>query len=432
MSMDSKVPGIRFKGFSGEWEWLSFLDSIERIIDFRGRTPKKLGLDWSPSGYRALSALNVKQGYIDFSIDPHFGDQELYDKWMNGSELHQGQVLFTTEAPMGNVAQVPNTDKFILSQRTIAFIVKSEFIVEDFLAVLLRSSKVFRDLSALSSGGTAKGVSQKVLANLSVSIPNDLAEQATIGNYFQKLDDLINQHQQKHDKLRNIKKTMLEKMFPKQGETIPEIRFKGFSGEWDKKPFGACFVNVPNNTLSRADLNYKTGLAKNIHYGDVLIKFGEVLDARNELLPFITNDSIANKLNNSGLRDGDIIIADAAEDNTVGKCTELFNIEDQLILSGLHTIAVRPIFPFASKYLGYHLNSSSYHDQLLSLMQGTKVLSISKAAIKDTNIAFPKSLEEQAAIGTYFQNLDSLIKQNQQQITKLNNIKQACLSKMFV
>jgi len=65
-------------------------------------------------------------------------------------------------------------------------------------------------------------------------------------------------------------------------------------------------------------------------------------------------------------------------------------------------------------------------------MQGTKVLSISKAAIKDTNIAFPKSLEEQAAIGTYFQNLDSLIKQNQQQITKLNNIKQACLSKMFV
>lgn len=230
MSVDNMIPEIRFKGLSGEWERLSFLDSIERIIDFRGRTPKKLGLDWSPSGYRALSALNVKQGYIDFLIDPHFGDQELYDKWMSGAELHKGQVLFTTEAPMGNVAQVPNTDKYILSQRTIAFIVKSEIIVEDFLAVLLRSSRVFRELSALSSGGTAKGVSQKVLANLSVSIPNDLAEQATIGNYFQKLDMLINQHQQKHDKLSSIKKAMLEKMFPKQGETIPEIRFKGFSG----------------------------------------------------------------------------------------------------------------------------------------------------------------------------------------------------------
>lgn len=207
------VPEIRFKGFSEEWDEISLLDSIERIIDFRGRTPKKLGLDWSPSGYRALSALNVKQGYIDFSIDPHFGDQELYDKWMNGSELHQGQVLFTTEAPMGNVAQVPNTDKYILSQRTIAFVVKSEIIAEDFLAVLLRSSKVFRELSALSSGGTAKGVSQKVLANLNVSIPTDLVEQTAIGNYFHKLDALINQHQQQITKLNNIKQACLNKMF---------------------------------------------------------------------------------------------------------------------------------------------------------------------------------------------------------------------------
>lgn len=207
------IPEIRFKGFSGGWDEISLLDSIERIIDFRGRTPKKLGLDWSPSGYRALSALNVKQGYIDFSIDPHFGDQELYDKWMNGSELHQGQVLFTTEAPMGNVAQVPNTDKYILSQRTIAFVVNFEIIVEDFLAVLLRSYNVFRELSALSSGGTAKGVSQKVLANLNVSIPTDLAEQTAIGNYFQKLDVLINQHQQQITKLNNFKQACLSKMF---------------------------------------------------------------------------------------------------------------------------------------------------------------------------------------------------------------------------
>lgn len=207
------IPEIRFKGFSREWEEIGLLDSIERIIDFRGRTPKKLGLDWSPSGFRALSALNVKQGYIDFSIDPHFGNQELYDKWMSGSELHQGQVLFTTEAPMGNVAQVPNADKYILSQRTIAFMVKSEVIAEDFLAVLLRSLKVFRELSALSSGGTAKGVSQKVLSNLNVIIPTDLDEQNTIGSYFQKLDALINQHQQQIIKLTNIKQACLSKMF---------------------------------------------------------------------------------------------------------------------------------------------------------------------------------------------------------------------------
>lgn len=207
------VPEIRFKGFSDEWMKIGLLDTIDKIIDFRGRTPKKLGLDWSPSGYRALSALNVKQGYIDFSIDPHFGDQELYDKWMSGSELHSGQVLFTTEAPMGNVAQVPNNDKYILSQRTIAFVVKPEIIMENYLAVLLRSSKVFRELTALSSGGTAKGVSQKVLANLNVFIPVELVEQTAIGNYFQKLDTLIEQHQQQITKLNNIKQACLSKMF---------------------------------------------------------------------------------------------------------------------------------------------------------------------------------------------------------------------------
>ena len=207
------VPEIRFDGFSGEWLDSSLLENIESIIDFRGRTPKKLGLDWSPSGYRALSALNVKQGYIDFSVDPHFGDQELYERWMTGSELHKGQVLFTTEAPMGNVAQVPDSDKYILSQRTIAFRVKSKVITEDFLAVLLRSPKVFRELSALASGGTAKGVSQKVLSKLTVQLPACLVEQSKIGNYFQKLDDLINQHQQQITKLKNIKQACLDKMF---------------------------------------------------------------------------------------------------------------------------------------------------------------------------------------------------------------------------
>lgn len=207
------VPEIRFDGFNGDWLDSSLLENIESIIDFRGRTPKKLGLDWSPTGYRALSALNVKQGYIDFSVDPHFGDQNLYERWMTGSELHKGQVLFTTEAPMGNVAQVPDSDKYILSQRTIAFRVKSKVITEDFLAVLLRSPKVFRELSALASGGTAKGVSQKVLSKLTVQLPACLVEQSKIGNYFQKLDGLINQHQQQITKLKNIKQACLDKMF---------------------------------------------------------------------------------------------------------------------------------------------------------------------------------------------------------------------------
>ena len=90
----TKVPELRFKGYSDEWEQRKFFDNIQNTIDFRGRTPKKLGMDWSESGYLALSALNVKNGNIDLSADAHYGSKELYEKWMDGRELRKGQVLF--------------------------------------------------------------------------------------------------------------------------------------------------------------------------------------------------------------------------------------------------------------------------------------------------------------------------------------------------
>lgn len=177
------------------WEQRKLLNCIQKITDFRGRTPKKLGMDWSESGYLALSALNVKDGYIDFSQDVHYGNQALYDKWMSGNELHEGQVLFTTEAPMGNVAQVPDNKRYILSQRTIAFDVKENIITEKFLATLLRSTAIFNTLTSLSSGGTAKGVSQKSLAGVDVQIPMNLNEQTLLADYFRNLDHLITLHQ---------------------------------------------------------------------------------------------------------------------------------------------------------------------------------------------------------------------------------------------
>lgn len=206
-------PEVRFPGFTGAWEQRHFFGNIKSTIDFRGRTPKKLGLDWSETGYLALSALNVKNGYIDPSADAHYGNQELYDKWMTGRELRKGQVLFTTEAPMGNVAQVPDDTGYILSQRTIAFDVNPEKITDDFLAVLLRSPKTFAELSALSSGGTAKGVSQKSLSQLKVTLPTDLEEQAKIAAFFKGLDHLITLHQRKLEHLQEQKKALLQQMF---------------------------------------------------------------------------------------------------------------------------------------------------------------------------------------------------------------------------
>ncbi|KAA8372612.1 restriction endonuclease subunit S [Leuconostoc carnosum] len=209
----AKIPELRFAGFADDWEERKFFESMASTIDFRGRTPKKLGMDWSESGYLALSALNVKNGYIDPLADAHYGDENLYKKWMSGKELKKGQVLFTTEAPMGNVAQVPDNNGYILSQRTVAFETKEDMMTNDFLAVLLKSPLVSNNLSALSSGGTAKGVSQKSLKGLSITVPFDIDEQQKIGSFFKQLDDTIALHQRKLDLLKEQKKGFLQKMF---------------------------------------------------------------------------------------------------------------------------------------------------------------------------------------------------------------------------
>ena len=177
---------------------------------------------------------------------------------------------------------------------------------------------------------------------------------------------------------------------------------------WEQRKFSNVFDFIRNNTLSRAELSESEGSVLNVHYGDVLIKFGEVLDASIKNLPHIADDSLAARLSCPHLADGDVIFADTAEDETVGKCSELRGCGDKEIVSGLHTMACRPLFEFAPGYLGYYLNSPAFHEQLLPLMQGIKVISVSKAAISDTDISFP-SLTEQRVIGASLSSLDNLI-----------------------
>ena len=139
------------------------------------------------------------------------------------------------------------------------------------------------------------------------------------------------------------------------------------------------------------------------------MKYGEVLDLKTEALPYIQSKEIADKFKASLLRNGDVVIADTAEDETVGKCTEIANLGTFEVLAGLHTIPLRPKQKYAVGYLGYYMNSYSFHDTLLPLMQGTKVTSISKSALQGTTISYPTDYSEQQQIGTYFRNLDNLI-----------------------
>ena len=211
----------------------------------------------------------------------------------------------------------------------------------------------------------------------------------------------------------------------------PKIRLKGFQGEWKESAFSESFDSLKNNSLSRAELS-DNGFVYNIHYGDVLITYNECVEIGTKVKTFVKDAEIAKKLHQScAIKNGDIIFADAAEDNTVGKCTEVIAQEEDAIVSGLHTIPCRPKKEFTSRYLGYYLNSKAYHDQLLPHIQGTKISSISKKALAQTHISYPSDKNEQQSIASYFQHLDSLIQSTEKKIEALKQVKAASLQAMF-
>ena len=211
----------------------------------------------------------------------------------------------------------------------------------------------------------------------------------------------------------------------------PRIRFKGFTEDWEQRKLGEIFEYLQNNTLSRDSLNYKNPNIKNIHYGDILVKFDEILDGSNKDIPYINSELDLSKFSKSLLRDGDIVFSDTAEDDTVGKAIELQNVNAPFILGGLHTIPCRPLIPFGKGYLGNFLNSDSYRLQLRPLIQGIKVSSISKSALKDTMIEYPKNLDEQEKIGSLFYYIAKMITLHQCKLEKLKLTKKALLQKLF-
>ena len=205
---------------------------------------------------------------------------------------------------------------------------------------------------------------------------------------------------------------------------LPYIKFS--TSQWQQKNFSDLFTILSNNTHSRAELtNY--GTIRNIHYGDVLIKFGNILDTSQAEIPYLCENC---KYKDEYMQDGDIIIADTAEDYTAGKCTELFNVGTSKIISGLHTIPCRPKIKFAQKYLGYYTNSPAYRHQLLSLLQGIKVYSISKTNLSNTHVSYPP-LPEQQKIADFLSLVDQRIEKQRQLIESLKKYKRGLFQYIY-
>ena len=199
--------------------------------------------------------------------------------------------------------------------------------------------------------------------------------------------------------------------------------------EWEVKKVGDLCTFLSTNTLSRDQLNDENGEMQNIHYGDVLIKFDSILDLSKEQLPFIINTDIL-KVKDPVL-DGDIIMADTAEDEAVGKACEVVNVGERKVYSGLHTYLIRPTNnQFASRYLGYFMNSNVYHDKLLPFIQGIKVSSISKPVVGNSFLAIPP-LPDQQKIASILTLWDSAIEKQSQLIEKLELRKKGLMQQLL-
>ena len=232
---------------------------------------------------------------------------------------------------------------------------------------------------------------------IEISVPS-VEEQRKIGAYLDQLDNLITLHQRKCIFFTG-----------RAGRLISTVNKKRITSSWEQRKFDEVFdCTVPNNTLSRAELSYDEGTVLNVHYGDVLIKYGSVLDVQKDDIPRIPH-RCREDFNGALLQDGDVIIADTAEDETTGKACEIGNLQGSAIVSGLHTMVCRPRNRMALGYLGYYLNSNAYHHQLLPLMQGIKVLSLSRSNIQKTSVSYPIAVKEQQLIAYYFSQLDNLI-----------------------
>ena len=419
MAEQAKVPAIRFAGFTDPWEQRKFVDFVEA------------------SGIRNKDNLQLESYSV--SNDRGFVPQD--EQFENGGTMRDADKTAYWIVEPGSFAYNParinvgsigyqSTRKNVIVS-SLYEVFKTDRSCDDrFLWHWFKSSLFTKQIEMLQEGGVRLYFFFDKLQKSEIWMPN-VDEQRIIGQQFDQLDSLITLHQRKYDKLVVFKKSMLEKMFPKDGESVPEIRFAGFTDPWEQRKFGDCFEFLKSNTLSRAGLNGENGTARNVHYGDILIKFGDCLDGERSDLPFITDDTVLPKYAGSILREGDVIFADTAEDETAGKCVELRKLPKEPTISGLHTIPARPRFPFGTGYLGHYLNSDAYHRQLLPLMQGIKVISISKAALQDTQVRFP-GLSEQSAIGAALNEIDTLITLHQRKLELLQNIKKSLLDKMFV
>lgn len=408
-------PEIRFKGYTDEWEQRKLIEVCD-YVDYRGKTPTK-----TENGIFLVTAKNVKDGFIDYETSKEYISENAYEEVMRRGKPEIGDVLITTEAPCGNVAQVNKAD-IALAQRIIKYRGHIGVVDNTYLKYYLLSPEFQKILNAKSSGGTVQGIKGSILHQQKIIYPS-YEEQKKIGQHMDSLDHLITLHQRKCDEVKSLKKYMLQKMFPQNEQKVPEIRFKGFTEAWEQRKL-EDFGKATGGTSIESEFS-EDGIYKVVSIGS----YSENSVYNDQGIRAIKSDKTSNRVLNRN--DLTMILNDkTTSGNIIGR---VLLIEE----SGIYVYNQRTerieinLDEYDPVFLYEMLNAPNIREKIIKQAQGNTQIYVNWTAISLLEYMIP-SKEEQVKIGEYLHNISNLITLHQQKCEELKKIKKFMLQKMFV
>lgn len=408
-----KVPTIRFAGFEDEWVEKKFGDTI--TIE-RGGSPRPIE-NFITENENGLNWVKIGDAPEQGNYITHTSEKIIPEGLSKTREVHPGDLILSNSMSFGR-PYIMAIDGCIHDGWLLIRNSKCNYDLT-FLCVLLGTENMLCQYKAMAAGSTVNNLNKELVASTKVSFP-EVDEQQKIGSFFSNIDSLISLEQKKYDKLTQVKKSMLEKMFPKEGATVPEIRFAGFTGEWDEKKFGEIVV-IERGGSPRPIEKFITRNENGLNW----VKIGDAPEQGN----YIT--CTAEKIIPEGLsktrevHPGDLILS-----NSMSFGRPYIMAIDGCIHDGWLLIRnSKGIFDL--NFLCTLLGTENMLSQYKAMAAGSTVNNLNKELVARTFVSYPK-VDEQKKIGSYFSHLDSLISLQQRKLDKLKNIKKSLLEKMFV
>lgn len=418
MPQKKQKPQIRFKGFSDTWEQRKLGEIYKKIRNAFVGTASPYYVE---RGCFYLESNNVKNGQINRNSEI-FINEEFYqkqkDKW-----LHTNDIVMVQSGHVGHSAVIPPELDNTAAHALIIISNPIEKTDSHFYNYQFQSTTSKKQIDNITTGNTIKHILSSDMKIFEV-FTSDYSEQQKIGAFFNKLDNLITLHQCKYEKLLTIKKSCLEKMFPKNENKNPEIRFKGFADAWEQRKLSS--IATMHARIGWQNLRTSEFLDSGNYY---LITGTDFIDGKIDLkiCHFVEKERY-DQDKNIQIKNGSILIT---KDGTLGKVAYVEGLDKPATLNaGVFNVVIIDK-NMENKYLFQYLKAPFLMDYVGKRATGGTIKHLNQNILVDFPVIHP-SYEEQTKIGAFFNKLDNLITLHQRKLKMLQNIKKSCLEKMFV